>query len=436
MQRYAPYLDGLAGQSRAMADLVLDWVRVPTATYDLDGLARMAAKVKAAFAPFAPMGATVEELELNPQATVDSLGQPQARPLGKALRFRMRPDAPLRIFLGIHMDVVYGNHGGAPGAGSGAEVTPEIRIERGILHASGGADAKGGLVILLKALEAFEASPFSAGVGWEVLINPDEEIGSPGSKPLLIEAAGRNHLGLLFEPSLPNGNLVGARKGSGNFAAVVRGKAAHAGRDPHLGRNAIHALAHLILELDAFGKSHPGVNVNVGKVEGGGPLNRVPDLAIGRFNLRVKDPEDQAASESFLRGLAEKFGGRHGVALELSGGFSSPPKPLTEGYRALLEAVRGSGRKLGMDLGWESSGGVSDGNKLAAAGLVNVDTLGAVGGNIHSPEEFLILDSLAERARLTALLLMELGSGESALPEKLRAGAGKAGKAGIVGEGV
>ncbi len=415
MQRYAPYLDGLAGQSRAMADLVADWVRVPTATFDLDGLARLAAKVKAAFAP---LGASVEELDLLPQASVDSLGLPLARPLGKALRFRKRPDAPLRIFLGIHMDVVYGDSGnGNPGAfsGSGGSVTPALRIEKGILHASGGADAKGGLVILLKALEAFEASPFAAGVGWEVLVNPDEELGSPGSKPLLIEAAGRNHLGLLFEPSLPDGNLVGARKGSGNFSAVVRGKAAHAGRDPHLGRNAIHALAHLILELDAFGKSHPGVNVNVGKVEGGGPLNRVPDLAIGRFNLRAKDPEDQAASEAFLRGLAEEFGRRHGVTLEISGDFSSPPKPLTEAYRAVLETVRGCGRKLGLDLRWEASGGVSDGNKLAAAGLPNVDTLGAVGGNIHSPEEFLILDSLVERSRLTALLLMELGSGESPL---------------------
>jgi glutamate carboxypeptidase len=83
---------------------------------------------------------------------------------------------------------------------------------------------------------------------------------------------------------------------------------------------------------------------------------------------------------------------------------------------ALLEAVAGCGRELGMDLKWQPSGGVSDGNKLAAAGLPNVDTLGARGGDIHSPDEWLDLNSLAERARLTALLLLKAGSGEWAWP--------------------
>src|SRR5690349_11506416 len=117
MQRYAPYLDGLAGQSRAMADLVLDWVRVSTATYDLDGLAKLAAKVKSAFAG---LGGSTEEISLAPHAVLDSLGLPKTRPLGKALRFRKRPDAPLRVFLGIHMDVVYGDHGGSPAIGASA----------------------------------------------------------------------------------------------------------------------------------------------------------------------------------------------------------------------------------------------------------------------------------------------------------------------------
>ncbi len=423
MQRYAAYLEGLTAQSGAMADMVADWVRVSSGSHDLAGLTSMAEKVKGAFLS---LGATLEELNLPPQLDVDSEGLIRNRPLGIALRFRKRPDAPMQVFLGIHIDVVYGESGksggaGKPGAGGKLEgaaprVPPEIRIENGIMHASGAADAKGGLVILLKALETFESSPFSAGVGWEVLINPDEELGSPGSAALFIEAARRNHFGLLFEPSLPNGNLVGARKGSGNFTAVVHGKAAHAGRDPHLGRNAIHALAHLIVELEEFGKSHPGILVNVGRVEGGGPLNRVPDLAIGRFNVRVQDPADQTATETFLVDVQKRFGLRDGIRIEITGGFASPPKPLGQEYLALLEKVRECGLQLGLDLNWESSGGVSDGNKLAAAGLPNVDTLGAVGGNIHSPQEFLVLGSLVERSKLAALLLMQLGSGEWVWP--------------------
>ncbi|MEO7958281.1 MAG: hydrolase [Fibrobacteria bacterium] len=427
-----------------MADLVVDWVKVPSGSHDIPGLARMAGKLKSAFSA---LGAVGEEIPLALQSAIDSRGSVCGLPLGKALRFRKRPDAPLRVFLGIHYDVVYddvvnaaahatvynaaydaayGGHAhavdaGARGQGSAAaqpasEVTHPIRLENGMLHASGAADAKGGLVILLKALEAFEASPFAGEVGWEVLLNPDEELGSPGSLPLLKEAAARNHLGLLFEPSLPDGHLVGARKGSGNFTAVIRGRAAHAGRDPHLGRNAIHALAEFIVDLDRFARKVPGLNVNVGKVEGGGAVNRVPDLAIARFNLRAGDSVDQAAAEDWLRAQAAEFAQREGYALEIHGGFSAPPKPLGGGTLELLQAVVASGRELGLELKWRSSGGVSDGNKLAAAGLPNVDTLGARGGDIHSPREFLILDSLAERARLTALLLMRLGSGELAWP--------------------
>jgi glutamate carboxypeptidase len=418
MQAFAPYLDALGGQAQAMADLVARWASIRSGSYDIAGLARMAEELKGAFAP---LGGGAEEIPLLPQIVINSLGHPTEVPLGKALRFRKRPEAPLQVFLGIHYDVVYGDPPAAPGPsarpgpGETAETT-EIRREGDILHGSGGADAKGGIVILLKALETLEASPFAAGIGWEVLINPDEEIGSPGSLPLLREAAGRNHLGLLFEPCLPDGNLVSVRKGSGNFTAVMRGRAAHAGRDPHLGRNAVSALAEFIVDLDRFGRTQPGISVNVGKIEGGGPVNRVPDLALGRFNLRVRSAPDQAEAEAYLARMVEEFNRRDGFSLEIHGAFLSPPKVPAGPALELQRMVTGCGRELGLELGWEPSGGVSDGNKLAAAGLPNVDTLGARGGNIHSGEEFLRLDSLEERARLAALLLMKLAARELPWP--------------------
>ncbi|MBW8887068.1 MAG: hydrolase [Fibrobacteres bacterium] len=400
MHPYDPYLDALSDRASAMRERVLDWVDVPSGSYDIAGLARMAAELKEAFAG---LGGVCEELGLEPQTAIDARGEKALLPLGKALRFRKRPDAPTRVFLGIHYDVVYGE---------GVTVSASARAEGDVLRASGACDAKGGIAILLHALEAFEASPWAERVGWEVLLNPDEEIGSPGSLSLLKEAAARNHFGLLYEPCLSDGNLVGARKGSGNFAAVMRGRASHAGRDPHLGRNAVHALAEFIVALDHLGRRYGGLTVNVGKIEGGGALNRVPDLAIARFNLRVRDGDDQRVVEEFLRAQAEEFSRRDGYALSFHGNFTSPPKPLEPRGLALLEAVAGCGRELGMNLQWQPSGGVSDGNKLAAAGLPNVDTLGARGGDIHSPQEWLDLNSLAERARLTALLLMKLGSGE------------------------
>ncbi len=421
MQRFAPHLGRLAGQSESMAKMVREWVRIRSGSHDVDGLAELARKLKKAFAV---LGGTMEEIELPPLETIDSLGRTCAMPLGKALRFRKRPNAPLQVFLGIHTDVVYGDgdhdgaegpEGGKGGTGDG-DVTSVLREENGRLYASGAADAKGGIAILLKALETFEASPFCTEVGWEILLNPDEELGSPGSRHLLAQAASRNHLGLLFEPCLPDGNLVGERKGSGNFTAVMRGRSAHAGRDPEAGRNAVHALAEAVVALHRFGKTHPGVNVNVAKLEGGGPSNRVPDLALARFNLRVATATQQAEALGYLKELEKEFSGREGYGLEISGGFASPPKPVTAEYESLLMAVRSCGDRLGMELHWRPSGGVSDGNKLAAAGLPNVDTLGAHGGNIHSTGEFLIWDSLVERAKLTALLLMRLGTGDIVWP--------------------
>ena len=124
---------------------------------------------------------------------------------------------------------------------------------------------------MLVALEAFERSPLAQQLGWEVIINPDEEISSPGSAGLFVEAAKRNHLGLLFEPAMDEaGTLVSSRRGSGNFSVVVRGRSAHAGRNPTKGRNAVVAAAGLATELDALGKEvEGGVSVNIGRIDGG-----------------------------------------------------------------------------------------------------------------------------------------------------------------------
>ena len=163
------------------------------------------------------------------------------------------------------------------------------RLDDNRIQGPGVTDAKGGLLVMLKALEAFERSPWANELGWEALINPDEEIGSPGSKLLLEKAARTNDIGLVFEPSLSDGNLVGSRRGSGNFVVMVKGRAAHAGREPHIGRNAINALAEFVVQLNSLPPGALGLTLNVGYIEGGGPVNVVPDRAICKFNVRVSN---------------------------------------------------------------------------------------------------------------------------------------------------
>ena len=278
-------------------------------------------------------------------------------------------------------------------------------LDSGHVNGPGVADAKGGIVVMLTALKALEASPLAGKIGWEVLLNADEEIGSPGSIDFIKQIAGRCDVGLLYEPALPDGTLVSWRKGSGNFSFVVRGKAAHAGREFDKGRNAIVAVSRLIDEIAKF-NTDPEVTYNAGRISGGGPLNVVPDLAIGRVNVRVKTAQQQTEVESKFEQLVEKFNRLDGITVKQFGGFTSPPKPLCSETETLQKRIESAGAMLGLPVAWRGTGGASDGNKFAAAGLPNVDTLGPLGGAIHSSDEYLIPESLVERAKLSALILL------------------------------
>jgi glutamate carboxypeptidase len=147
-------------------------------------------------------------------------------------------------------------------------------------------------------------------------------------------------------------------------------------------------------------------------VEGGGPVNIVPDRAACRFNLRVLSREDQRFAEERLAELMAEASRAEGILLGLSGGFGRPPRILDPGSVRIYEDLARCGSDLGARLAWETSGGASDANLLAAAGLPLADGLGAPGGGLHTSQEYVLLDGLAERAELAALFLMKLGAGE------------------------
>jgi glutamate carboxypeptidase len=403
-------VEWIDSQAQRMLELVERWANINSASDNPDGLGQMAAELADTFTP---LGGQMRLIDLPPAQIIDSSGQAVQKPLGRALSIIKRPDAPLRVFLGIHMDTVYGvDH----------PFQTTQRLGPTMLRGPGVADAKSGIVVMLVALEALERSDVADLIGWEVLINPDEELGSPGSTPLLSQCAKRNHLGFVFEPTLADGSLAGQRKGSGNFTIVVRGRCAHAGREFHLGCNAITAMATGITELDELNGRFEGLAINIAQVKGGGPVNMVPDLAICRLNVRYVDAQQETIVQSKLEEMVRQLDERTGIRAEWHGGFTAPPKPLNEPMRHLLEHVADCGRELGVDITWQSTGGACDGNRLAAAGLPNVDTMGVCGGDIHSPDEYLLIDSLPERAKLTALLLMKLASGQVAWPKRRNRG--------------
>ncbi|MBC7522487.1 MAG: hydrolase [Sandarakinorhabdus sp.] len=383
----------LDGERGAMLAAVSAWASINTGSRNLAGLAEMAALLTD---EFARLGAT-ELRDPAPVTAIDAAGRPVALVHGQNLLVRCRPDAPIRVLLTGHMDTVFG----ADNAFQACRW-----IDADTLNGPGTADMKGGIAVMIAALTAFEASPFAGRLGWDVVINSDEEVSSPGSTPLLIEAATRCHLGLTYEPALPDGTLAGARKGSGNFSAVVTGLAAHAGREPEKGRNALLAAADLALRLKAL--TADDLSVNPAKIDGGGPNNIVPDAAVLRWNMRPSTPAAEARAEAAVAALVAEISAAHDVGIHIHGRFARPPKPMDANQLRLFELVQDCGAAIGLAIGWRDTGGVCDGNNIAATGLSVVDTLGPRGGAIHSSDEFLCVDSLVERARLSALLLMRI----------------------------
>ena len=153
-----------------------------------------------------------------------------------------------------------------------------------------------------------------------------------------------------------------------------------------------------------------GLKVNPAWIDGGGPNNIVPDLAILRINLRPMTPEDMVLATEAIRAAVAGVERDHDVHAHVHGGFNRPPKPLDAQAEKLFGLVRDCGAELGIPIAWKSTGGVCDGNNIAACGVPVVDTMGPRGGSIHSSDEFLITDSLAERAKLSTLTLLRLAA--------------------------
>ena len=383
-----------------MLDQVLAWSAVNSGSRNLGGLERMADLLADAFSAL-PGVLRLENPA--PVDSVDSTGKAINIAHGRHLHLTVRPTAPVQLLLTGHMDTVFGQD----------HAFQETRwLEDGVLNGPGVADMKGGLAVMLAALKAVENSRSAERIGYEVVINSDEEVGSPASAKLLAQAASGKRAALTYEPAaLPDGTLAGARPGSGNFSFVVRGRSAHAGRNPEDGRNAIVAASELVLRL-AMSKT-PGLSINPAKIDGGSPNNVVPDHAILRVNMRPRTTDDQEIAARLIAKALDETAKQHDVFIEAHGGFGRPPKPLTEEAEVLFNLVKQAGADLGQPISWQSSGGVCDGNNIAACGVPVVDTMGVRGGKIHSMEEFLIVESLAERAALSALTILRL-AGEAA----------------------
>lgn len=308
----------------------------------------------------------------------------------------MKGDGPTLLLVG-HVDTVFPRSDGFL----------EFSREGDVIRGPGVLDMKSGLSSVFFALRALgPEARRSARV--RILINSDEELGSPSSQELIRAEAQRASRALVFEAGRDADQLVTRRKGTACFTVTARGLAAHAGLHHREGANAIHALALVIPRLEALTNYDRGITVNVGLISGGTSKNTVPGQAVAEVDLRFVTSSD--GQETIAR-LAEVVAaplpdGLEGCTLELAGGINRPPMEPSAATTALRSAYEVHAARAGLEVGAAPlQGGGSDANNLSAAGLPVLDGLGPYGKRFHSPEEWSSLDSLRRRTQALAAFI-------------------------------
>jgi glutamate carboxypeptidase len=318
--------------------------------------------------------------------------------LGDLVIGRLRGAGGPNALLVGHMDTVFDE---------GTVAQRPFRVEGDIARGPGVSDMKGGLLTGFVATEILQEAGFDAFGTITYVCNPDEEIGSPYSGPIIRELAPQHDAAFVLEGARANGDIVSARKGITDYRITIVGRAAHAGVEPEKGRNAVLEAAHAIVALQGLNGRWPGVTVNVGVVHGGTRTNVVPERCELQVDLRSPALETLQAAEAEI----ERVCAEHvvpDVTTEVVGHGWHRPMEKKEAAARLVEIAIGVAGELGFELRDAATGGASDANTTSAAGTPTIDGLGPVGGDDHAPAEWLDLTSVVPRVALLAGILSRI----------------------------
>jgi len=318
--------------------------------------------------------------------------------LGDLLIGRLRGAGGPDVLLVGHMDTVFDE---------GTVEERPFRIEGDIARGPGVSDMKGGLLTGFFAIEALQEAGYDGHGTITYVCNPDEEIGSPFSRPVIRELAPQHDAALVLEGARANGDIVSARKGITDYRIVFKGRAAHAGVEPEKGRNAVLDAAHAIVALQGLNDRWPGVTVNVGVVHGGTRTNVVAERCELQVDLRSPELAALEAAEAEI----ERICAEHvvpDVTTEVIGQGWHRPMEKKEGAARLVEIAVSVAGELGFPLHDAATGGASDANTTSAAGTPTIDGLGPVGGDDHAPAEWLDLTSIVPRIALLAGIISRI----------------------------
>jgi glutamate carboxypeptidase len=320
------------------------------------------------------------------------------QPLGDLVIGRITGEGGPNVLLVGHMDTVFDD---------GTVAERPFRVEGSRAFGPGVSDMKGGLLAGFVAVDALRDAGFGGFGTITYVCNPDEEIGSPFSGPVIRELAPAHDVAFVLECGRANGDIVSARKGVTDYVVVFRGRAAHAGVEPEKGRHAVLAAAQATVALQALNGRWPGVTVNVGVARGGTRPNVVPERAVLEIDLRAVTGDAQDIAEREIAAILAAPA-VDGVTIEARSEGTHRPMEKGEATARLVEQARSIAGELGFELADTATGGASDGNTTSAAGTPTLDGLGPVGGGAHADDEWLDLDSVVPRITMLAGLIGRL----------------------------
>ncbi|NRF65990.1 M20/M25/M40 family metallo-hydrolase [Aquincola sp. S2] len=390
--RDAALLAAAEAAQPALIESLKDMVAIESGSQDAAGVARMAdyaeQRLKA-------LGAAVERV-------------PPSNGKGAIVKATLTGTGKRRFLLISHMDTVYP---------AGTLAQQPWRIDGNKIYGPGIADDKGGVAVILHTLALLKQAAWRDYAQLTVLLNADEEIGSPGSGELLATLGEQHDVVLSFEP--PAAKAVARAEGvllsaAGTATAVleVKGRASHAGAAPDIGRNALIELAHQILQTQDIAKNIPGAQLNWTWSHAGAIRNQIPESASATADVRLMQADSAAKLEAALKARIAESKRVPDTEVSVRLVIGRPPYVASERGRALALKAQAiyaelDGRTLALV---PTTGGATDAGYAGRSGKPAVlESLGLAGWGYHARDEYIEIDSIVPRLYLASRLLIELG---------------------------
>lgn len=318
------------------------------------------------------------------ETEIKILGEDQVPCLYAVNKINTPWDPPFDVMFLGHMDTVFP---------TGEVKKRPFSIQGNKAYGPGVSDMKGGLLIVLHALEALKHEGLFNSFSFCVAFNGDEETGSRASKEWIMQIAKKSQRTFVFEPCRPGYKFVLKRKGGGWFKVRVKGEEAHAGADPEKGVNAVVELAYQIGRINKLNDNDNETSAHVTMISGGNKANIIPNYAEACVDVRILKQMEKEPIETFFKTLNQhKLFKDSNIS---SDGYVE--RPTMEAGRKtmdLWELIQSTGKQMGLSLEAISTGGGSDGNFTSGAGTPTIDGMGIVGGNTHRADEYAELDSI------------------------------------------